>query len=147
MVEIGGRRRAGGVPVSIVPGIGVGVAGDCIDKDCSQNDIRPRVGGVRRSPARTWRMAQVFGKQTHQWRRWDKDESFVKRAIVVGTRTKSGSTDFLRLMGENAGAQVHTSTAAQSASAGKKRTTRSARSFEAQKPEFSEAARSLAAKY
>jgi pyruvate kinase len=70
-------------------------------------------------------------------------------AIVAGTRTKSGSTNFLRLhvMGENAASQVHPSTAAQSAPAGKKRTARSARSLEAQKPEFSEAARSLAAKY
>jgi pyruvate kinase len=69
-------------------------------------------------------------------------------AIVAGTRTKSGSTNFLRLhvMGENAGAQPHPSAAAQSA-AGKKRTARSARALEAQKPEFSEAARSLAAKY
>jgi pyruvate kinase len=70
-------------------------------------------------------------------------------AIVAGTRTKSGSTNFLRLhvMGENAAAQAHPSTAAQSAPAGKKSTARSARSLEAQKPEFSEAARSLAAKY
>jgi hypothetical protein len=50
-------------------------------------------------------------------------------------------------MGENAAAQAHPSTAAQSAPAGKKSTARSARSLEAQKPEFSEAARSLAAKY
>ncbi len=59
-------------------------------------------------------------------------------AIVAGTRTKSGSTNFMRLhvMGENA--------ATQSAPAGKKR---KARSAESQKPEFSEAARSLAAKY
>ena len=71
-------------------------------------------------------------------------------AIVAGTRTKSGSTNFLRLhvMGENAAAQAHTSNATQTAPAGKKRTPRSARSAaEAQKPEFSEAARSLAAKY
>jgi pyruvate kinase len=66
-------------------------------------------------------------------------------AIVAGTRTKSGSTNFMRLhvMGENAAAQP----SAQSATVAKKRTQRSARSAEAQKPEFSEAARSLAAKY
>jgi hypothetical protein len=59
---------------------------------------------------------------------------------VAGTRTKSGSTNFLRLhvMGENAAAQPQTAKAA-----GKKR----ARAAEAQKPEFSEAARSLSAKY
>jgi pyruvate kinase len=70
-------------------------------------------------------------------------------AIVAGTRTKSGSTNFLRLhvMGENAASQTHPPAAAQSAPAGKKRTARSARSAEAQKPEFSEAARSLSAKY
>jgi pyruvate kinase len=71
-------------------------------------------------------------------------------AIVAGTRTKSGSTNFLRLhvMGENAAAQPHSSAAAQSAPAGRKRAPRSARAAaEAQKPEFSEAARSLAAKY
>jgi len=70
-------------------------------------------------------------------------------AIVAGTRTKSGSTNFLRLhvMGENAASQPHPSAATQSAPAGKKRAARSARSLEAQKPEFSEAARSLAAKY
>ncbi len=70
-------------------------------------------------------------------------------AIVAGTRTKSGSTNFLRLhvMGENTREQVRPSTAANSAPAGKKRASRSARSAEAQKPEFSEAARSLAAKY
>jgi pyruvate kinase len=69
-------------------------------------------------------------------------------AIVAGTRTKSGSTNFLRLhvMGENAAA--HPSAAANSAPAGRKRAPRSARAAaEAQKPEFSEAARSLAAKY
>jgi len=68
-------------------------------------------------------------------------------AIVAGTRTKSGSTNFLRLhvMGENAAAQPHSSADAQSAPAGRKRAPRSA--AEAQKPEFSEAARSLAAKY
>ena len=62
-------------------------------------------------------------------------------AIVAGTRTKSGSTNFMRLhvMGENA--------AAQSAPASKKRKVLSARAAEAQKPEFSAAARSLAAKY
>src|SRR6202789_4152132 len=67
-------------------------------------------------------------------------------AIVAGTRTKSGSTNFMRLhvMGENAAAEPNT---AQSASAGKKSKARSARGAEAQKPEFSEAARSLAAKY
>jgi pyruvate kinase len=66
-------------------------------------------------------------------------------AIVAGTRTKSGSTNFMRLhvMGENAAAHPQTS-AAESATTGKKRRGRSA---EAQKPEFSEAARSLAAKY
>jgi pyruvate kinase len=63
-------------------------------------------------------------------------------AIVAGTRTKSGSTNFMRLhvMGENAAVQP-------SAAAGKKSKARSARGAEAQKPEFSEAARSLAAKY
>jgi pyruvate kinase len=67
-------------------------------------------------------------------------------AIVAGTRTKSGSTNFMRLhvMGENADTQPHSSAAAQSAPAGKKRKPRSA---EAQKPEFSETARSLSAKY
>jgi len=67
-------------------------------------------------------------------------------AIVAGTRTKSGSTNFLRLhaMGENSGAQAHTSATAHSTPAGKKR---KARTAQAQKPEFSEAARSLAAKY
>ena len=67
-------------------------------------------------------------------------------AIVAGTRTKSGSTNFLRLhvMGENSGAHAHPSASAQSAPAGKKRRARAA---QAQKPEFSEAARSLAAKY
>jgi pyruvate kinase len=70
-------------------------------------------------------------------------------AIVAGTRTKSGSTNFMRLhvMGENATAHAHSSKAMESANAGKKRTTRSARSSEAQKSEFSEAARSLAARY
>ena len=69
-------------------------------------------------------------------------------AIVAGTRTKSGSTNFMRLhvMGENAAAQAHLSTAAESAPTGKKRMGRAARA-EAQKPEFSEAARALAAKY
>jgi pyruvate kinase len=67
-------------------------------------------------------------------------------AIVAGTRTKSGSTNFLRLhvMGENSVAHAHASAAAQNAPAGKKRRARPAA---AQKPEFSEAARSLAAKY
>ena len=67
-------------------------------------------------------------------------------AIVAGTRTKSGSTNFLRLhvMGENSGAHAHTSATVQSAPAGKKR---KARPAQAQKPEFSEAARSLSAKY
>ena len=67
-------------------------------------------------------------------------------AIVAGTRTKSGSTNFMRLhvMGENAAAQPHSSAAHRPR--GKKRTTRPP-SAEAQKPEFSEAARSLAAKY
>jgi len=67
-------------------------------------------------------------------------------AIVAGTRTKSGSTNFLRLhaMGENSGAQAHTSATAHSTPAGKKR---KARTAQAQKPEFSEAARALAAKY
>jgi pyruvate kinase len=61
-------------------------------------------------------------------------------AIVAGTRTKSGSTNFMRLhvMGENAASQPQSSKAA-----GKKR----ARAAEAQKPEFSEAARSLSTKY
>jgi pyruvate kinase len=70
-------------------------------------------------------------------------------AIVAGTRTKSGSTNFMRLhvMGENAAAKPQGSAAAKSAPAGKKRSSRSARTAEAQKPEFSEAARSLAAKY
>jgi pyruvate kinase len=65
-------------------------------------------------------------------------------AIVAGTRTKSGSTNFMRLhvMGENAAAEP-----AQTATAGKKSKARSGRSAEAQKPEFSEAARSLSAKY
>jgi pyruvate kinase len=68
-------------------------------------------------------------------------------AIVAGTRTKSGSTNFLRLhvMGENAAAQPQPSSAAESAPAVKKRAGR--RTAEAQKPEFSEAARALAAKY
>ncbi len=63
-------------------------------------------------------------------------------AIVAGTRTKSGSTNFMRLhvMGENAAAQPHSS-AAHSTAKGRKR------AADAQKPEFSEAARSLAAKY
>jgi len=67
-------------------------------------------------------------------------------AIVAGTRTKSGSTNFLRLhvMGDNAAAQPQPA-AAQTATGGKKR--RSARSAETQKPEFSEAARTLAARY
>jgi pyruvate kinase len=67
-------------------------------------------------------------------------------AIVAGTRTKSGSTNFMRLhvMGEDAPAQASSAAAATSAPAGKKR---SARSSEARKPEFSEAARSLAARY
>ncbi len=67
-------------------------------------------------------------------------------AIVAGTRTKSGSTNFLRLhaMGENAAGHTHASATAKSAAAGKKRGGRPAR---AQKPEFSEAARSLSAKY
>ena len=70
-------------------------------------------------------------------------------AIVAGTRTKSGSTNFLRLhvMGENAATQPQPPTVAQNAPADRKRTGRSARSSEAQKPEFSEAARSLAARY
>ena len=74
-------------------------------------------------------------------------------AIVAGTRTKSGSTNFLRLhvMGENAAAHVHPQSAsaqpANGTAARKKRAARSARSSEAQKPEFSEAARSLSAKY
>ena len=67
-------------------------------------------------------------------------------AIVAGTRTKSGSTNFLRLhvMGENSGARANTSATALGAPAGKKR---KARPAPAQKPEFSEAARSLSAKY
>jgi len=70
-------------------------------------------------------------------------------AIVAGTRTKSGSTNFMRLhvMGENAAAHASLSAAAQAAPAGKKRTARSARSAESQKPEFSEAARALSARY
>jgi pyruvate kinase len=69
-------------------------------------------------------------------------------AIVAGTRTKSGSTNFLRLhsMGENS-AQPHPSAAAKSAPAGRKRKVRSTRSSQEQEPEFSGAARSLAAKY
>jgi pyruvate kinase len=65
-------------------------------------------------------------------------------AIVAGTRTKSGSTNFMRLhvMGENATGQ--SSSAAEGASTGKKGRSRSAA---AQKPEFSESARSLAARY
>ncbi len=68
-------------------------------------------------------------------------------AIVAGTRTKSGSTNFMRLhaLGENAAARP--SKTANSASAGRKRAARSAPSSEAQKPEFSESARSLAARY
>ena len=70
-------------------------------------------------------------------------------AIVAGTRTKSGSTNFMRLhvMGENAGTQPQASAAAQGAPAGKKRNGRAARASEAQKPEFSATARSLAARY
>jgi len=87
-------------------------------------------------------------------------------AIVAGTRTKSGSTNFLRLhtMGENHLGPAHevAKNAANGARkrraakptagepgvpAGRKRTRRSARSSAAQKPEFSEAARSLAARY
>jgi hypothetical protein len=49
----------------------------------------------------------------------------------------------LHVMGENASAQPQSSKTAQSASAGKKRT----RAAETQKPEFSEVARALAAKY
>jgi pyruvate kinase len=65
-------------------------------------------------------------------------------AIVAGTRTKSGSTNFLRLhvMGENGA-----STARESATGSKKSKARTARSSEAQKAEFSETARSLAARY
>lgn len=68
-------------------------------------------------------------------------------AIVAGTRTKSGSTNFMRLhvMGENAVAQPQPSTnGAESAVNGKKR---KSRSTAAEKPEFSETARSLAARY
>ena len=66
-------------------------------------------------------------------------------AIVAGTRTKSGSTNFLRMhaMGENDGVQVQTP----SAVSGKKRKGRAARPAEPEKQEFSQAARSLAAKY
>jgi pyruvate kinase len=61
-------------------------------------------------------------------------------AIVAGTRTKSGSTNFLRLhvMGENAAAHVHPqpadAPAANGTAARKTRSARSARSSEAQKP-------------
>ncbi|MGB0064070.1 MAG: pyruvate kinase, partial [Terracidiphilus sp.] len=67
-------------------------------------------------------------------------------AIVAGTRTKSGSTNFMRLhvMGENAAAQPQLSTAAESAPNDKKRRSRATA---AEKPEFSEAARSLATRY
>ncbi len=68
-------------------------------------------------------------------------------AIVAGTRTKSGSTNFMRLhvMGENAVAQPQlTTTGAESTPNVKKRRGRSAA---AEKPEFSESARSLAARY
>ncbi len=67
-------------------------------------------------------------------------------AIVAGTRTKSGSTNFMRLhvMGENAGAQAHASSAVQSSAAANKR---GGRATAAQKPEFSAAARSLSARY
>jgi len=67
-------------------------------------------------------------------------------AIVAGTRTKSGSTNFMRLhvMGENAVAQAQPTTAAESAPNGKKRRGRAAAT---EKPEFSESARSLAARY
>jgi pyruvate kinase len=67
-------------------------------------------------------------------------------AIVAGTRTKSGSTNFMRLhvMGENAAAQPQSSGTVQSATAGKKR---KGSKPEAQKPEFSEAARSLSTRY
>jgi hypothetical protein len=51
------------------------------------------------------------------------------------------------VMGENGVAQAHPSPAIESVAAGKKRKARAARSAEVQKPEFSEAARSLAAKY
>ena len=68
-------------------------------------------------------------------------------AIVAGTRTKSGSTNFMRLhaLGENAAA--HPTKTASTASAGRKRASRSAPSTEPQKPEFSESARTLAARY
>jgi len=70
-------------------------------------------------------------------------------AIVAGTRTKSGSTNFMRLhvMGENTAAHPQPSTVAEGAAGGKRRAGRAARSSETQKPEFSEAARSLAARY
>jgi len=59
-------------------------------------------------------------------------------AIVAGTRTKSGSTNFLRLhsMGENDAARGRPSGAS-----------RKKRSAKAEKPEFSEASRSLSARY
>ena len=67
-------------------------------------------------------------------------------AIVAGTRTKSGSTNFMRLhvMGENAAARPEPPAIAESVPTGKKRRGRAA---EEQKPEFSETARSLAARY
>jgi len=70
-------------------------------------------------------------------------------AIVAGTRTKSGSTNFMRLhvMGENAVDQQRTAAAAQAAPAGKRRASRSSHRNEPKKPEFSEAARSLSARY
>ena len=74
-------------------------------------------------------------------------------AIVAGTRTKSGSTNFMRLhvMGENVWLvrdSKHPPPAAPSA-ARRQKAPRPAvcELAEAQKPEFSEAARSLAAKY
>jgi pyruvate kinase len=67
-------------------------------------------------------------------------------AIVAGTRTKSGSTNFMRLhvMGASAAAASQPPLAAESAPAGKKRKGRAA---EAEKAEFSENSRSLAARY
>lgn len=76
-------------------------------------------------------------------------------AIVAGTRTKSGSTNFMRLhaMGENLlnGLRFRTPRDAEpapdAAAPKKRRPARAAKAADKQKPEFSEAARALAAKY
>jgi hypothetical protein len=64
-------------------------------------------------------------------------------------RTKFGPTTFLRLsgIGENSGAQAHNPKAGQSASECKRRIARPARSAKPRKPEFSQTAQFLAAKY